>query len=66
MPSRRKSWSTSRRTTDLCKMLGGRLEVQVDLITGQVTRSKTLLTCVIGAGIEVAEMVFEPLRPRPC
>ena len=42
-------------------MLGGRLEVQVHLVTGQVTRSKTLLTCVNRAGIEVVEMVFEPL-----
>ncbi|MDQ1347395.1 MAG: cell division protein FtsA [Acidobacteriota bacterium] len=47
--------------TDPLGMLGGRLEVQVHLITGQVTRSKTLLTCVNRAGIEVAEMVFEPL-----
>jgi cell division protein FtsA len=42
-------------------MLGSRLEVQVHLVTGQVARSKTLLTCVNRAGIEVAEMVFEPL-----
>ena len=47
--------------SDPLGMLGGRLEVQVHLITGQVTRSKTLLTCVNRAGIEVAEMVFEPL-----
>ena len=42
-------------------MLGSRLEVMVHLVTGQVARSKTLLTCVNRAGIEVAEMVFEPL-----
>jgi cell division protein FtsA len=42
-------------------MLGSRLEVQVHLVTGQTARSKTLLTCVNRAGIEVAEMVFEPL-----
>jgi cell division protein FtsA len=42
-------------------MLGNRLEVAVHLVTGNVTRSKTLLTCVNRAGIEVAEMVFEPL-----
>jgi cell division protein FtsA len=42
-------------------MLGSRLEVTVHLVTGNVTRSKTLLTCVNRAGIEVVEMVFEPL-----
>jgi cell division protein FtsA len=42
-------------------MLGSRLEVMVHLVTGNVTRSKTLLTCVNRAGIEVAELVFEPL-----
>jgi cell division protein FtsA len=42
-------------------MLGSRLEVMVHLVTGNVTRSKTLLTCINRAGIEVAEMVFEPL-----
>jgi cell division protein FtsA len=42
-------------------MLGSRLEVQAHLITGQTARSRTLLTCVNRAGIEVAEMVFEPL-----
>lgn len=42
-------------------MLGNRLEVAVHLVTGNVTRSKTLLTCVNRAGIEVAAMVFEPL-----
>ena len=47
--------------TDPLGMLGSRLEVQVHLVTGQVARSKTLLTCVNRAGIEVAEMVFEPL-----
>jgi cell division protein FtsA len=33
----------------------------VHLVTGNTTRSKTLLTCVNRAGIEVVEMVFEPL-----
>jgi cell division protein FtsA len=47
--------------SDPLGMLGTRLEVQVHLVTGQVARSKTLLTCVNRAGIEVAEMVFEPL-----
>jgi cell division protein FtsA len=42
-------------------MLGSRLEVTVHLVTEQQTRGKTLLTCVNRAGIEVAEMVFEPL-----
>lgn len=42
-------------------MLGTRLEVCLHLITGQLTRSKTLLTCVNRAGIEVIELVFEPL-----
>ncbi|KAB2950755.1 MAG: cell division protein FtsA, partial [Thermoanaerobaculia bacterium] len=47
--------------SDPLGMLGSRLEVQVHLVTGQTARSKTLLTCVNRAGIEVAEMVFEPL-----
>ena len=42
-------------------MLGSRLEVNVHLVTGHTTRSKTLLTCVNKAGIEVIEIVFEPL-----
>jgi cell division protein FtsA len=42
-------------------MLGTRLEVLVHLVTGNVTRSRTLLTCVNRAGVEVIEMVFEPL-----
>jgi cell division protein FtsA len=42
-------------------MLGNRLEVAVHLVTGNITRIKTLLTCVNRAGIEVKEMVFEPL-----
>jgi len=42
-------------------MLGNRLEVAVHLVTGNITRSKTLLTCINRAGIEVVEMVFEPL-----
>ncbi|MDX1998737.1 MAG: cell division protein FtsA [Thermoanaerobaculia bacterium] len=42
-------------------MLGSRLEVTVHLVTGNTTRTKTLLTCVNRAGIEVAELVFEPL-----
>ena len=42
-------------------MLGSRLEVTVHLVTGNLTRSKTLLTCVNRAGIEVIKMIFEPL-----
>lgn len=42
-------------------MLGSRLEVSVHLTTGNITRTKTLQTCVNRAGIEVIEMVFEPL-----
>ena len=47
--------------SDPLGMLGSRLEVQVHLVTGQTARSRTLLTCVNRAGIEVGEMVFEPL-----
>jgi len=47
--------------SDPLGMLGTRLEVQAHLVTGQSARSRTLLTCVNRAGIEVAEMVFEPL-----
>lgn len=47
--------------SDPLGMLGARLEVQAHLVTGQSARSRTLLTCVNRAGIEVAEMVFEPL-----
>jgi cell division protein FtsA len=42
-------------------MPGSRLEVLVHLVTGNRTRSKTLLTCVNRAGVEVIQMVFEPL-----
>lgn len=42
-------------------MLGSRLEVAVHLVTGNISRSKTLLTCINRAGIEVVELVFEPL-----
>jgi cell division protein FtsA len=42
-------------------MTGSRLEVAVHLVTCNTTRAKTLLTCVNRAGIEVIEMVFEPL-----
>ncbi|MEM9554095.1 MAG: cell division protein FtsA [Acidobacteriota bacterium] len=42
-------------------MLGSRLEVSVHLTTGNMTRAKTLQTCVNRAGIEVVELVFEPL-----
>ncbi len=42
-------------------MLGSRLEVAVHLVTGNVTRRRTLLTCVNRAGVEVLETVFEPL-----
>ncbi len=47
--------------TEPMGMLGSRLEVLLHLVTGNITRSKTLLTCVNRAGIEVLEMVFEPL-----
>ncbi len=47
--------------SDPVNMLGSRLEVNVHLVTGHVTRGKTLLTCVNRAGIEAIEMVFEPL-----
>ncbi len=42
-------------------MQGSRLEASVHLVTGNRTRSRTLLSCVNRAGIEVIEMVFEPL-----
>jgi cell division protein FtsA len=42
-------------------MLGSRLEVLVHLVTGNITRIKTLLTCINRAGIEVTRMVFESL-----
>lgn len=42
-------------------MQGSRLEAAVHLVTGNQTRSKTVLTCINRAGIEAAEMVFEPL-----
>lgn len=42
-------------------MQGSRLEVSVHLVTGNRTRGRTLLSCVNRAGIEVIEMVFEPL-----
>ena len=47
--------------SDPLGMLGTRLEVTLHLVTGHTTRGKTLLTCVNRAGIEVVEMVFEPL-----
>ncbi len=42
-------------------MQGARLEVSVHLTTGNITRTKTLQTCVNRAGIEILELVFEPL-----
>ncbi len=42
-------------------MLGSRLEVSLHLVTGNNSRTKTLQTCVNRAGIEVTELVFEPL-----
>ena len=47
--------------SDPLGMLGSRLEVAVHLVTANQTRNKTLLTCVNRAGIEVVELVFEPL-----
>lgn len=42
-------------------MLGSRLEVSLHLVTGNTSRTRTLSTCVNRAGIEVIELVFEPL-----
>jgi len=42
-------------------MLGSRLEANVHLVTGNQTRTRTLQTCLNRAGIEVTEVVFEPL-----
>ncbi len=47
--------------SDPLGMLGSRLEAAVHLVTANVTRNKTLLTCVNRAGIEAIEIVFEPL-----
>ena len=42
-------------------MLGSRLEVSLHLTTGTSSRTKNLQTCVNKAGIEILELVFEPL-----
>ncbi len=42
-------------------MQGSRLEASVHLVTGNQTRTKTVLSCINRAGVEVVEMVFEPL-----
>ncbi|MEO1085732.1 MAG: cell division protein FtsA, partial [Acidobacteriota bacterium] len=42
-------------------MLGSRLEVSLHLTTGTSSRTKNLQTCVNRAGIEILELVFEPL-----
>jgi cell division protein FtsA len=42
-------------------MQGSRLEAAVHLVTGNQTRTKTVLSCMNRAGVEVVEMVFEPL-----
>ncbi len=42
-------------------MLGSRLEVMLHLVTGNTTRTRTLLTCVNRAGVEINGMVFEVL-----
>lgn len=47
--------------SDPLGMLGRRLEVTVHLVTGHAARCRTLLTCVNRAGVEVKEIVFEPL-----
>lgn len=47
--------------SDPLGMLGSRLEVSVHLVTGNITRNRTLLTCINRAGIEVIELLFEPL-----
>lgn len=46
---------------DPCGMLGRRLDVLVHLVTANATKTRTLLTCANRAGIEVLELVFEPL-----
>jgi cell division protein FtsA len=47
--------------SDPLGMLGSRLEVTVHLVTGNIARNKTLVTCVNRAGVEAAGLVFEPL-----
>jgi cell division protein FtsA len=42
-------------------MPGSRLEVSAHLVTANINRMRTLLSCINRAGIEVAEFVFEPL-----
>ncbi|MDH3402292.1 MAG: cell division protein FtsA [Acidobacteriota bacterium] len=42
-------------------MQGSRLEAAVHLVTGNQTRTRTVLTCINRAGVEAVEMVFEPL-----
>ncbi|MBI5188034.1 MAG: cell division protein FtsA [Nitrospirae bacterium] len=42
-------------------MIGGRLEVKVHIITGTVTSVQNLLKCCEKAGLEVIDIVFEPL-----
>ncbi len=42
-------------------MLGRRLEARVHLVMGHVPRTRTLIRCLNGAGIEAAEVVFEQL-----
>jgi cell division protein FtsA len=42
-------------------MIGGRLEAKVYILTGAVTSVQSLLKCCEEAGLEVSDIVFEPL-----
>ncbi|MCY3927100.1 MAG: cell division protein FtsA [Acidobacteria bacterium] len=42
-------------------MLGSRLEAKVHLVMGHAPRTRTLVRCLNEAGVEAAEVVFEPL-----
>ncbi len=42
-------------------MLGSRLEAKVHLVMGHAPRTRTLVRCLNRAGVEAAEVVFEPL-----
>lgn len=42
-------------------MAGSRLEVKVHLVMGHAPKTRTLVRCLNQAGVEAAEVVFEPL-----
>ncbi len=42
-------------------MLGSRLEAKVHLVVGHAPKTRTLVRCLNQAGVEVADVVFEPL-----